>query len=296
MFSAKSALLGFAMGFATITAANANALITWDPNAVGLGTAGLDGPFSFNNITTADYTDIHVTSATATTLNYTETGLLNLSAFSGGSGSPLGLGRPSLGFISPPSITPNPFAGYVIYASFTGTGTLPTSSLSLGVGQTAAGTLDALTYTLFAAPASGGLPTFGANTTGGTLSNTGANITLATGSLLAPGTATLTNSNTGGLSAQALFSASFVPDPTVLAANPSFYVAPTTYIDLNLFSSSTNTGTVLTLDNGPGGTGDLIVNGGGGNATFNAVPEPTSLAILGVGLVALGRFARRQTS
>src|SRR6202035_370420 len=88
MFSAKSALLGFAMGFATITAANANAVISWDPQAVGLGTAAIDGPFSFDNITTADYTDIHVTSATASTLSYVETGLLNLSAFSLNGGSP----------------------------------------------------------------------------------------------------------------------------------------------------------------------------------------------------------------
>jgi len=260
-------------------AAQANTTVTWDPNALGLGTPAFDGPYSFNNITTADYTDIHVDTVGVSTLSYTETGLLNLSAFalSGSGTTPIGLGRPN-----------GALNGYVLYASFTGTGTLPTSSLSLAVGQTATGTLNTLNYTLFAAPASGGTPTFTANTSGGHVSNIGGDITLATGSLITTGTATLTNSSTLGLSAQALFDATFVPDSTALA--DGFYITPTSYIGLDLFSSSTNTGTVLTNPD----PSDLVVNGGGGNATFNAVPEPTSIAVMGMGLLGLARIVRRR--
>lgn len=266
------------------SAAAAPITVTWQPTAVPGITdpyiPALDTPtFSTDDITTAEYGSIVLTPG-ATTSTFVNQGLVNLSAFTlgGSTTTPVALGRSN---------------GYVLFAMFDAKGTFNGTTVSPAVGATESGVITSFNYNLFIAPANGAAPAFGANSAGPTAANLGSAILLASGSEISNGTTTLSNTASGGLSAGANVVASFIENPAAIA--DGFYVSPPTDVALNLFSSTTNPGNVLTTPNldtlviGANGTG------GGGAITFeSSVPEPASIAVIGTGIFGLGLLRRRR--
>jgi hypothetical protein len=249
----------------------------WDPlGAVPPLPGGLIGPA--NNFNVADFASVTI----AGSGNFSEVGYLSVLQFLLGG-------------------APAPQAGlnttYSLYFGFngTGTGTVPPPP-----GSSTTGPFTSLNYTLFAIP--GPTPTFTVTNGNVTVSGAGA-FPLAFGSMIS-GTATLTNTGVGAqpfsptanlfetfhiCTAAGQGNAGF--GQALCTANESgfFAVPPPGTINLVIGNFSATT-SVTSFD----GT-FLNINGGGGNLTLeNRVPEPMSLTLLGVGLLALAGLGRRK--
>ena len=245
--------------------------VTWNPSAAGVGLSNAV-PFTFDNILLNSYAAIDITGGGTT---FSEQGFVSLAGFSNNN---VFTQIPTAGF--PGGATP-----YSLYISFTATGTQ-----SAGIPST--GTFSTLTYSLLGAP---GVTVFADSNADGIFEATGAvPITLATGSLSAPGSTSLTGTPPGNLLPAANVLATFVPNP----AFAGFFVNPNASQILDLSAAFTNTGSVIT--NIPlGGTNfRLSLNGGGGNATFSVsnVPEPDTYGMLLAGLGLFAFIARRKSN
>ena len=242
--------------------------VTWNPSGAGISTAGA---FTFDNVVINTYSAIDITGGGTT---FTDQGFARLMGFSN-DGFPTSL--PTAGF--PGAATP-----YSLYISFTATGTQTP-------GLPAFGSFTSLTYSLLAAP---GVTTFADSNADGIFEATGAApITLATGSLSAPGSVSLTGTP-GNLLPAANVLATFVPNPAFAA----FFVNPNASQILDLSAAFTNTGSIITQFPLAGTDFRLSVNGGGGNATFaiTAVPEPDTYGMLLAGLGLFVFIARRKSN
>jgi hypothetical protein len=262
--------VGLAGGF--IPGARATgAVVTIDPNSLP-GITGLS-TFQTDNYNLFDFATISINDTTGA---FTESGAFELTQWALGSTTLLstdtGL-RNGTGAQS-----------YGIYITFTGTGILGTGPGGSGPfipGQVNVGGFSNVTYTMLADPGNtdtvsptGVLTDNGTPDTpiaNGGLAGTGPNQVSVVGSIDQPGADVELSINR------------ILP--------PDFFTAP---VNLNLQEDSfTNTTSVFTVSQS-GDTTTVDINGGGGNGTFAAVPEPMSVPVLGMGLLGLGGVIRRR--
>jgi hypothetical protein len=158
---------------------------------------------------------------------------------------------------------------------------------TVGAGPDGTNLLTALTFTMYADPQ---------NDTQFRSTNTSAqavgrevsfqgdsnDIILATGSLIA-GTAQITPLGGAALNANTTFN--------LTSAGKLFFVQPTPFFNLAFNGFNNPTGAAIT-----NGDGTIAINAGG-TTEFNNIPEPTSIALLGLGLgmLAVGANARRKS-
>lgn len=270
-----AAAIALAMSVGAAQAAPLN--FTWNPAGASVPLNG--GTISdANNYNIADFSSISVNSSTGA---FTEVGTLNVLNFlnSGQTVVSTGLGTT-----------------YSLFLRFSATGTqgaIPTAN-----GTSTNGTFSSLSYQLLGSP--NGSPPLAFSVSNGAVTTTGSGAELVLGyGNLVPSTGFVTLTKTAnGYSPTANVNLTFNEclasgQGGVCTANQGgFFVSPANGLSLQIGNFSA-TDSVTTVTAGPTTT-YINLNGGSGNLTFAAVPEPASMAVFGVGMLALAGFARRR--
>lgn len=233
--------------------------------------SGLNGtPFTATKLNLLNYARVDLGATTGNNTAFTETGFLLVNNAQIGS---------SLPFVLPTK----PNTSYSLYIQFTGIG----SQTGADFNGSSTGIFSSLSATLFGV---NGAATFGLTNEDALGNPTGASQPFITaGSPVAVASGTLIDGTT-----------SFTLNPVGAGANifatfnpiAGFVTSPTN-VGLDLSGAFNNNSQIVTIANN-GKT--FLLNGGGGDSSFIAVPEPASLAIVGVGMAALGMIRRRRSA
>jgi hypothetical protein len=248
---------GIVLALGMVSIANAVPTFTINPSALGLG--GPPGPIMADAMGGTSSELLHTIGTTHST-----TGWLSYSSFRLNSanlnGSVTGLN-----------------SAYGIYVVFTLTDHLISGTIN---DVNSVNKLDTLTFSMYADPGDADVFHAATTTSEATITGTGNDILLGTGSLIA-GTSGFNSLGGAALNANTTFQ--------LTSQGSQFFIDPVPFYDMT-FNGFNNTTQGVTA----GAGGNIAINDASGTTDFNRVPEPGTLALLALGLFGINAMHRRR--